>query len=112
MGKNNEFGQRRLESVRLQKRIRMIKKNLWIRNILACVREVASRDYQERAWLRSEVYAPCSFEEMMCGLFDDCFIREFINEKADEFGLSLEQNPPPPPLPSHQKTSHPILWVR
>lgn len=69
----------------------MIKKNLWIRNILACVREIANRDYQERAWLRNEVYAPCSFEEMMCGLFDDCFISEFINEKADEFGLSFEQ---------------------
>lgn len=69
----------------------MIKKNLWIRNILACVQEISSREYQERAWLRNEVYAPCSFEEMMCGLFDDCFIREFINEKADEFGLSFEQ---------------------
>lgn len=69
----------------------MIKKNLWIRNIIADVRELASRDYQERAWLRNEVYKPCSFEEMMCSLFDDCFIEEFINEKADEFGLSSEQ---------------------
>jgi|GEM_PF-557985 len=69
----------------------MIKKNLWIKNILTSVQKIASREYQERAWLRNEIYAPCSFEEMMCGLFDDCFIREFVNEKADEFGLSTEQ---------------------
>lgn len=69
----------------------MIKKNLWIRNILSCVQEIANRDYQERAWLRNEVYYPCSFEEMMCSLFDDCLIKEFMNEKADEFGLSSKQ---------------------
>lgn len=69
----------------------MIKKNLWIRNILTCVDKIANTDYQERAWLRNEVYKPCSFEEMMCSLFDDCCISEFINEKADEFGLSSEQ---------------------
>ena len=69
----------------------MIKKNLWIRNILSCVEEIADKDYQERAWLRYEVHKPCSLEEMMCSLFDDCFIEEFLNEKADEFGLSSEQ---------------------
>lgn len=69
----------------------MIKKNFWIRNILACVKKIANRDYQERAWLRNEVYYPCSFEEMMCSLFDDYSIREFIKEKADEFDLSSEQ---------------------
>lgn len=68
-----------------------MKKNLWITNILGFVEKIASRDFQERAWLRNEVYWPCSFEEIMCGLFDDCFLREFINEKADEFGLTLEQ---------------------
>ncbi len=69
----------------------MIKKNLWIRNILACVQDFADKDYQERAWLRNEVNIPCTFEEMMCSLFDDNLIEEFINEKADEFGLSSEQ---------------------
>jgi len=69
----------------------MIKKNLWIKNILGSLQRIANRDYQERAWRRNEVYYPCSFEEMMCKLFDDSCLNEFINEKADEFGLSLKQ---------------------
>lgn len=69
----------------------MIKKNLWIHNILNCVKKIANRDYQERAWLRHEVHWPCSFEEMMCSLFDDCSIKEFMNEKVNEFDLSFLQ---------------------
>ncbi len=69
----------------------MIKKNLWIRNIVSCVRSFADREYQEIAWLRHEAYYPFTYEEIMCQLFDDCFLEEFMAEKADEFGLSSVQ---------------------
>ena len=69
----------------------MIKKNYWINNILYCVKIIANKEYQERAWVKQEVYIPCSFGEIYCKLFDDCFIEEFINEKTDEFQLSDSQ---------------------
>ncbi|MBU6383653.1 MAG: hypothetical protein KGQ49_02665 [Verrucomicrobia bacterium] len=69
----------------------MIAKNMWIDRILSCIKEVASREYQERAWIKHEMHTPCSLEELICSFFDDCFIREFINEKMDEFKLSTTQ---------------------
>lgn len=69
----------------------MIKRNIWINNIISCVKEIASKEYQEKAWIKNEIHWPCSMEELACSLFDDCFIDEFINEKADEFKLSRKQ---------------------
>ncbi|MBX7066892.1 MAG: hypothetical protein K1X28_06655 [Parachlamydiales bacterium] len=68
----------------------IMKRNLWINNIISCVKEIASADYQERAWVKFEIHKPCDFGEIMCSLFDDSAVVEFI-KKANELGLSWKQ---------------------
>lgn len=67
----------------------MISKELWIHNILNCIKEIASPEFQLKAWVQGKVdYS--SFEETMCNLFDDSF-EEFIDNYAKQFDLTDEQ---------------------
>lgn len=68
----------------------MIKKNIWIHNILSCIKKFANLDYQKRAWVQCEIHWPCDFGEIMCSLFDDSGIEDFI-ANANALGLSRKQ---------------------
>lgn len=66
----------------------MIPKELWLENITACLKQIASAEFQEKGWVKNEIHDYCTFVETMCGLFDDSNFEEFIDERAREFGLS------------------------
>jgi len=69
----------------------MIRKELWIRNIVAFIKQIASAEFQEKGWVKGEVHDYCTFVETMCGLFDDANFDLFLDEKAKELGFAEDQ---------------------
>lgn len=69
----------------------MISKELWIKNIVDSLKQLASAEFQEKGWVRGEIHDYCSYIETICGLFDDSSFDEFIDNQAKKFGLTDDQ---------------------
>lgn len=65
----------------------MIKKNLWTRNILAYVRKIASRSYQEGVWVHAEGSECDDIDDTICAFFDE----NYVLEKHQNFGITEKQ---------------------
>lgn len=64
---------------------------IWFKNIVEYLKQIASAEFQEKGWIRNEIHDYCTFVETMCGLFDDSNFQNFIDKYAKPFGLSGDQ---------------------
>ncbi len=69
----------------------MISKKRRIANIMSCLKQIASSEFQEKGWVKIEVHDYCSFAETLSKLFDDDYFEDFIDNEAKEFGLTDRQ---------------------
>ena len=54
--------------------------------VVECLRELADEKFQQRVWLASSGPEVSSFEEAICGLFDDTGLGDAIDRGQDVFG--------------------------
>ncbi len=66
-------------------------KDLWIQNVIESLKEFASSEFQEKGWIKGEIYDYCCYTEIICGLFHESIFDDFVDEKAKEFGFSSDQ---------------------
>ena len=65
----------------------MIPKNIWIKNIVKSLKQIASAEFQEKGWVKNEIHDYCTFVETSCGFFMEGDVEGFL-EHAKEFGFS------------------------
>lgn len=58
--------------------------------LLEAISHVASAEYQNESWLGHSQSKVSSFEELVCQVFDDYDVDDFL-DRSGETGLSLEQ---------------------
>ena len=70
----------------------MIKKELWLSNLVDELKILSDFEFQKRVWVDYNTQEPweewSSWVESMCGLYDDCFLNDFLDKNWHEFGLS------------------------
>lgn len=66
-------------------------KDIRIENIIDCIKQIASEEFQEKGWVKNEIHDYCTFVETMCGLFDDANFEFFIENEAADLGYTKEQ---------------------
>ena len=68
----------------------MIPKDIWIRNVVESLKQLASEEFQVKGWVENEIHDYCTFIETSCGFLMDDDIEGFLKH-AKEFGFSEEQ---------------------
>ncbi len=59
-------------------------KSIWLSNILTMIEEISDKHYQEEVWLKGVGNEESSFNEAICGLFDDYDFDGFLDEYSTE----------------------------
>ncbi len=65
--------------------------NQWKMKILNTIHEIQDAEFQKRVWLEGKGPEVSSWDETMCGLFDDYDIDGFLKLELNESGLSKNQ---------------------
>jgi len=65
-------------------------KEIVMRNIYNDIKEISSRYLQEESWLGNDPNKCSSYTEVMCRLFDDNRVEDFLKSTVLEIGFSQE----------------------
>lgn len=65
-------------------------KKIVSKNIYKDIKEISSRYLQEESWLGNDPNKCSSFTEVMCRLFDDNRVDDFLRSTVHEIGFSQE----------------------
>ena len=70
----------------------MIEKEIWIKNLLIELKILADFEFQKRVWVEGKIKEPwegwSNWLESMCGLYDDCFFNELLDDSWHLFNFS------------------------
>ncbi len=69
----------------------MFPKKRWLEEIISCLKEIASAEFQEKGWVKGEIHDYCRFAGTICCLYEDFHFEYFIEQYAEKFGLSAQQ---------------------
>ena len=64
---------------------------MWLTKIVSSLQEIASAEFQEKAWVKGEVHDYCTFVETICRLYDDACFSDFIGHYAEGLGFDNYQ---------------------
>lgn len=59
--------------------------------LIDCIEEFADREFQQRVWIEGRGPEVSSYNEAICGVFDDHMIEDFARDRGAGCGLSHEQ---------------------
>jgi hypothetical protein len=62
-----------------------------IEDIIDFIKQIASKEFQERGWVKGEVHDYCSYLDTITILFNDCFFEEYIDDPENELGFTENQ---------------------